>query len=135
MARVAREGFTNAADVADVLAADGGMDYRTAHKVVGLAVRRLLEDGEGALTAEAVSAAALELTGAHVAVDPAQLDPAACAQARRQEGSSARAAMDAMLDEVDAASAFERAWATDALAAAADAERALLERAAALAAA
>ncbi len=48
MARVAREGFTNAADVADVLAADGGLDYRTAHKVVGLAVRRLLEDGEGA---------------------------------------------------------------------------------------
>ena len=63
MARVAREGFTNAADVADVLAADGGMDYRTAHKIVGLAVRRLLEDGEGALTAEAVAAAALELTG------------------------------------------------------------------------
>ena len=45
MARVAREGFTNAADVADVLAAAGGMDYRTAHKVVGLAVRRLIGAG------------------------------------------------------------------------------------------
>ena len=45
MARVAREGFTNAADVADVLAATGGLDYRTAHKVVGLAVRRLIEQG------------------------------------------------------------------------------------------
>ena len=133
MARAAREGFTNAADVADVLAAGGGMDYRTAHKVVGLAVRRLLEDGAGALTAEAVSAAALELTGTAVAVDPAELDPAACAQARLQEGSSARASMNAMLDDVDAASAFEHAWATDALAASAAAERGLLQRAAALA--
>jgi argininosuccinate lyase len=135
MARVARDGCTNAADVADVLAAGGGLDYRTAHKVVGLAVRRLIEDGEGALTAEAVSAAALELTGSAVAVDPAELDPAACAQARLQEGSSSRASMDAMLDEVDAASTRERAWATEALAGAADAERRLLERATAIAAA
>ena len=58
--------------------------------------------GAGELTAEAVAAAALELTGTAVAVDPAQLDPAACAQARLQEGSSSRAAMDAMLAEVDA---------------------------------
>ena len=93
-----------------------------------------MENGEGALTAEAVAAAALELTGTAVAVDPAELDPAACAQARPQEGSSSRAAMDAMLDEVDAASARERAWATAALDAAATAERALLARAAAIAA-
>jgi argininosuccinate lyase len=133
MAQVAREGFTNAADVADVLASTGDMDYRTAHKVVGLAVRRLIEDGGGALTAEAVAEAALELTGEAVAVDPAQLDPAACAQARRQTGSSSHAAMDAMLAEVDAQSSRDRTWAADALAAAADAERRLLERARALA--
>ncbi len=134
MARVAREGFTNAADVADVLAAGGGMDYRTAHKVVGLAVRRLMEQGAGELTAEAVRTAAQELTGADVDVDPAQLDPAACAQARLQAGSSSRESMDAMLAEVDALSARERAWASEALSAAAAAERRLLERAAALAA-
>ena len=134
MARVAREGFTNAADVADVLAAAGGMDYRTAHKVVGLAVRRLTEQGAGELTAEAVAAAALEMTGAPVDVDPAQLDPAACAEARLQAGSSSRAAMDVMLAEVEERSARERAWADEALGAAASAEQALLERAAALAA-
>jgi argininosuccinate lyase len=133
MARVAREGFTNAADVADVLAATGGMDYRTAHKVVGLAVRRLLEQGAGELTAEAVRAAAQELTGAGVEVDPAQLDPAACAQARLQAGSSSREAMDAMLAEVDALGGRERSWASDALGAAAAAEERLLERAAVLA--
>jgi argininosuccinate lyase len=132
MARAAREGFTNAADVADVLAAGGGMDYRTAHKVVGLAVRRLAEQGAGELTAEAVAAAAQELTGAAVDVDPAQLDPAACAQARLQAGSSSRAAMDVMLAEVESESARERAWANEALSAAAAAEERLLERAAAL---
>jgi argininosuccinate lyase len=134
MARTARAGFTNAADVADVLAATGGMDYRTAHKVVGLAVRRLLEDGAGELTAEAVRAAAQELTGADVEIDPAQLDPAACAQARLQPGSSSREAMDAMLAEVDALSARERTWASEALSAARAAEKRLLERAAELAA-
>ncbi len=134
MGRVAREGFTNAADVADVLAAGGGLDYRTAHKVVGLAVRHLVEAGAGELTAEAVTAAALELTGTAVAVDPADLDPAGCAEARLQAGSSSHAAMEAMLDEVDAACARERAWAADALAAARAAEERLLGRAAQLAA-
>ena len=134
MARAAREGFTNAADVADVLAADSGLDYRTAHKVVGLAVRRLMEAGAGELTAEAIAEAARELTGRAVEVDPAQLDPAACAQARTQIGSSSSEAMDAMLAEVDAQSAADRAWSRAELDAAEAAERRLLERAAALAA-
>jgi argininosuccinate lyase len=134
MARAAREGFTNAADVADVLAADCGLDYRTAHKVVGLAVRRLVEAGAGELTAEAIAEAALELTGRAVELDPARLDPAACAQARSQIGSSSREPMDAMLSEVDAESAADRAWARSELHAAEAAEQRLLERAAALAA-
>jgi argininosuccinate lyase len=134
MAQVAREGFTNAADVADVLAVTGGLDYRTAHKVVGLAVRRLVEQGAGELTAKALAEAACELTGITVEVDPAQLDPAACARARLQVGSSSREAMDAMLAEVDAQVASDHAWAGEALSAAAAAETRLLERAAALAA-
>ena len=44
-ARAAREGFTAAADVADVLAQEAGLDYRTAHQVVGRAVRDLVDDG------------------------------------------------------------------------------------------
>ena len=43
-ARAAREGFTAAADVADVLA-QAGLDYRTAHRVVGRAVRDLVAEG------------------------------------------------------------------------------------------
>ena len=44
--QVARASFVTAADVADVLALDGGLDYRSAHKVVGRAVRDLVEAGE-----------------------------------------------------------------------------------------
>ncbi|MDX6572070.1 MAG: hypothetical protein QOC86_1226, partial [Gaiellales bacterium] len=99
----------------------------------GLAVRRLVEQGADELTAEAVAEAAQELTGTPVDVDPAALDPAACAQARRQIGSSSSAAMDAMLAEVDAQSAADRLWSRGALAAAEAAEGRLLERAAALA--
>jgi hypothetical protein len=97
-------------------------------------VRRLSEAGAGEITAAAVTAAALELTGTAVEVDPAQLDPAACAQARLQAGSSSPEAMGAMLDEVDALSARERAWAGEVLSAAGAAEERLLARAAAIAA-
>jgi ABC-type Fe3+ transport system substrate-binding protein len=69
-----------------------------------------------------------------VDVDPAQLDPAACAQTRLQIGSSSGAAMDAMLAEVDAQAAADRAWSSAALSAARAADGLLLERAAALAA-
>ena len=59
-ARAAREGFTAAADVADVLAVEAGLDYRTAHHVVGRAVRDLVEAGlsPGALTPERLADAA-----------------------------------------------------------------------------
>ncbi len=45
-AQIARESFVTAADVADVLALDGGLDYRSAHKVVGRAVRDLVDAGD-----------------------------------------------------------------------------------------
>ena len=71
MGRVAREGFTAAADVADVLALDGGLDYRTAHKVVGRAVRELVEAGEppAAMTGELLRRAAAEVAGHALELD------------------------------------------------------------------
>ena len=59
-AEIARESFVTAADVADVLALSGELDYRSAHKVVGRAVRDLVEAGEppSALTPERLAAAA-----------------------------------------------------------------------------
>ena len=59
-AQIARESFVTAADVADVLALEGGLDYRSAHKVVGRAVRDLVDAGDppSALTADRLAAAA-----------------------------------------------------------------------------
>jgi argininosuccinate lyase len=132
--QLARESFVTAADVADVLALEGGLDYRSAHKVVGRAVRDLVDAGEppSALTAERLSAAA-EALGAPVELDEATLsaalDPAACAAARRQIGSSSDAAMGAMLAGLDATLAANASWSEAARERETSAEAALLARA------
>src|SRR6478752_4010560 len=114
--QIARESFVTAADVADVLALVGGLDYRSAHKVVGRAVRELVEAGESpsALTPDRLSAAAEAAIGTPVDLDEATLraalDPAACAAARLQTGSSSEAAMDAMLEGLAATLAAGGTW-------------------------
>ena len=133
--QIAREGFVTAADVADVLALEGGLDYRSAHKVVGRAVRELVEAGEppSALTPARLAAAAEAAIGAPVELDDATLaaalDPAACAAVRKQTGSSSRAAMDAMLAGLDEALAANASWSEAAREREAAAEAALLARA------
>ncbi len=116
MARVAREGFTVAADLADVLALEGGVDHRTAHRVVGLAVRRIVEGGgtPSDLDVDALTAAAETITGSASPVSrttlESALDPAACAQDRPQVGSSSAARMQEMLEDVETQVADIGAW-------------------------
>jgi argininosuccinate lyase len=134
-AQVARDGFVTAADVADVLALGGQVDYRSAHELVGRAVRDLVEEGEppSALTPERLTAAAEATLGRPVDIEAATLrdalDPAACAAARRQAGSSSEAAIAEMLDGIEAALAEHRRWSAEAQAREAAAETALVERA------
>jgi argininosuccinate lyase len=134
-AEIARESFVTAADVADVLALSGELDYRSAHKLVGRAVRDLVDAGESpaALTAERLAAAAEATLGRRVEIDDATLrdalDPAACAATRRQVGSSSEAAMDEMLAGIDEALAAHAAWSDEAREREAAAETALLDRA------
>jgi len=133
--QIARESFVSAADVADVLALTGEVDYRSAHKVVGRAVRELVDAGEppSALTPARLSAAAEAVIGSPVELDEATLrdalDPAASAAARKQAGSSSPEAMTAMLDGIDATLAEHRRWSETERAREADAESALLSRA------
>ena len=133
--QIARESFVTAADVADVLALQGGLDYRAAHKVVGRAVRDLVEAGDppSALTPARLATAAEAAIGEPVQIDEATLrdalDPAACAEARKQKGSSSRAAMDAMLDGIDATLSEHQRWSTAARERESAAEAALLARA------
>lgn len=134
-ARAAREGFTAAADVADVLAVEAGLDYRTAHHVVGRAVRDLVEAGlsPDALTPERLSQAARDTVGRPVEV-PAEaladaLDPALCARARLQTGSSAPAEVAAMIASCRAEIAAARAVSAERAERAARAARDLRARA------
>jgi argininosuccinate lyase len=133
--QIARESFVTAADVADVLALVGELDYRSAHKVVGRAVRDLVEAGEppSALTPARLSAAAAAATGTPVELDEATLraalDPAACVAARLQAGSSSAAAMDAMLEGIAGTLTAAETWSEKAREREAAAEAALLARA------
>src|SRR5256714_3596735 len=105
-AQIARESFVTAADVADVLALTAGVDYRSAHTIVGRAVRDLVEAGEppSELTPARLAAASEAAIGKPVEIDAAvlrdALDPAACAAARPQGGSASRGAMGAVLEGV-----------------------------------
>jgi argininosuccinate lyase len=132
---IARESFVTAADVADVLALSGELAYRSAHKVVGRAVRDLVDSGDppSALTPDRLAAAAEATLGRPVSIDAGTLrdalDPAVAAATRRQVGSSSEAAMDAMLVELDESLAAHAAWSEAARDRAAAAETALLDRA------
>lgn len=114
--QIARESFVTAADVADVLALTGQLDYRSAHTVVGRAVRDLVDAGEppSRLTPERLAAAAEAAIGRTVSIGEATLrdalDPAACAAARRQAGSSSRAAMEDMLAGIDETLTEHERW-------------------------
>ena len=120
-AQIARESFVTAADVADVLALTGGVDYRSAHTIVGRAVRELVDAGEP------------PRQGGPVEIDEAvlrdALDPAACAAARKQAGSSSERAMDEMLVGIRATLTDRESWSVAAREREAAAEQTLLARA------
>jgi len=138
LAEAATRGFTAAADVADVVAQTGGLDYRTAHHVVGRAVRDLVDAGlpPDALTPERLAAAARE--AADVEIDmPAEvlaeaLDPGASARTRLQRGGSSPAAMAEMLADCREEASGGRSWSARAGRRAADGADRLRAAAAAL---
>jgi argininosuccinate lyase len=114
---------------------EAGLDYRSAHHVVGRAVRELVEAGlaPGALTPERLSAAAEAAIGRPVSISAealaGALDPAACAAGRRQAGSSAPSEVAAMIASCREAIAAGRARSAAARERAGRADAALLARA------
>ncbi len=134
-AEIARESFVTAADVADVLALTGEVDYRSAHTIVGRAVRDLVEAGKpfSQLTPDRIAEASVAAIGRRVEIDETvlrdALDPVACAAARRQTGSSSEAAMEEMLEGLRAALGEHERWSTETRESESAAETALLARA------
>ena len=84
--------FTTAADLAEELSLRFGLDYRTAYRVVGRAVAAAVERGETELTADLLSAASEEITGAPMpdAADAlaATKDPVVAVSARDAPGAA-----------------------------------------------
>lgn len=107
----ARRGGTAAADVADLVARTTALDYRTAHQVVGRAVRELTDAGRalGSLRADELAAAAAAVGERAIEVDPGELagalDPEACVAERFQSGSTMPGEVKAMVAECRARSA------------------------------
>ncbi|HKA85800.1 MAG TPA: lyase family protein, partial [Acidimicrobiales bacterium] len=101
-------GFSQSTDVAEQVMVSCGVDYRTAYRIVGGAVRRLAADGGSAadLTPALLDEVADEQLGGPLAIDAAALgdalDPAAIVATRAAVGGAAPAPMDAMLADVAA---------------------------------
>jgi argininosuccinate lyase len=99
-------GFTQAADLADLLMQRFETDYRTAHRVVQQAVRELGGRGASgsALDAEAVARASAQVVGDAWRLDDAELramlDPRALIDSRTALGGAAAEAMYPMLARV-----------------------------------
>ncbi|MFI6348554.1 argininosuccinate lyase [Streptomyces sp. NPDC050560] len=93
----AASGFGTATDVAELVARTGGLSFRVAHNIVGVAVRRALAAGKEAreLTPDDLDAAGAEVTGSPVGVPEADLavalDPVHSVQTHTMLGGPARA--------------------------------------------
>ena len=90
-----------AADVAEVLCLEHGLDYRSAYRVVGRAI------SENDLTPRGLAGAARDLLNRGLTVSEdelaAALDPARALATRTVTGGAASAPMDAMLEHATAA--------------------------------
>ncbi|HEX7657925.1 MAG TPA: lyase family protein [Pseudonocardiaceae bacterium] len=116
LAERAGEHFTGATDLAEALVLRHGLDYRSAYRVTGRAVATAITAGGNGLTAADITAAAAEMLGRPLDVDPALVaeatDPACCALNRDTPGGSAprrvREHCQVLAERVAAADAWRR---------------------------
>lgn len=138
MAQRAAAGFGGATDLVEVITQQCQLDTRTAHRVVGQAVRSALEIDQP-LTAEGLDAAAqmvvdrpLELSDDTIS---AALNPALIVKSRTGLGGAAPAAVQDMLEQFQVVQAEATAWRIETTTRLAAATARLLEKAQQLAAA
>jgi argininosuccinate lyase len=132
MAQRAGEGYTGATDLAEVIMQRAGLDYRTAHTIVGRAVRlALAEDAERPLSATLLDAAAQEVIGRPLGVTEAEvqavLEPAVIVAARKGLGGAAPEPVQTMLREVRQAVEAVEDWQQETTARLTTAEKHLVE--------
>jgi argininosuccinate lyase len=115
MRSAALTGFPYATDLCDHFVLRAGLDNRTAHRIVGAAIRTALDAGRSDLTLDDVLSAAktmgVELSGFDQEALAKNKDPEQLVQTRTGIGAAADEPMQSMLDELgDRISAAERFW-------------------------
>ena len=128
-------GFATATDLAETITLETGLDFRTAHRIVGRLVReasqanRTLRD----LTTADLDVAAQEMLNRPLHLSESAfaqaLDPAAAVAARKGTGGAAPESLSAMLTECRVALDTHATWRKKAAARAGTAEEKLLRRA------
>ncbi len=115
-ARRVAENFVGATDLAEVIMLKCTIDYKTAHDIVGRAVRSAIESGSPTLTAESLDAAAVETqhTASLQRLTPEDiadaLDPALIIAARTGPGGAAESSVTQMIAECRESLADHRQW-------------------------
>jgi argininosuccinate lyase len=103
MAQRAGEGFSGATDLGDYLSEAAGLDPRTAHRVIGLAIRQMGEAGaaEPYVSPSALDAAAQQLLAQPLNLSPEKVlavqQPKEILASRQGLGGAAPARVDAMI--------------------------------------
>jgi len=116
MAALAGRGFTTATELADTLAREFHLPFRTAHSITARVVHTALAAGKeaDAVTAADVRAAAEEMTGQSFAITDVTvrraLDPATVVAARALPGGPASARMHVTIVEAQARLDADRTW-------------------------
>lgn len=132
MAQRAGRGFGAATDLAEAIMLNHHLDPRTAHRIVGQAVRRALEQ-DSPLTASLLNQAATEIVGRTLTltdeVIESLVNPEAVVATRRGPGGAAPQAVGAMLASFGRTAATYREWQANRLAHLNAAETNLLTRA------
>ncbi len=135
LAEPLRDGFAMAADLAEALMLETGLDHRACYRVVGRAVAAAIDHGEGptALDPAALDRAAREVLDRPLTVSADliadALDPHAAIASRTVTGGAAEAPMTAMLHDDRVRAHALAGGVAERRAALGDAERRLRERA------
>lgn len=132
LAERASGGFMHATDLAETIMQEARVPYRSAHRVVGLAIRTTLERDPAAqaIPPDVLAEAGRAVLGRPVALSARALaalaDPAAVVETRRGLGGAAAAPVRAMIEDCTEGFAAAARWQRRAAGRAAQAERRLV---------
>jgi argininosuccinate lyase len=117
MREAAGSGYTYATDYCDHLALETGLDNRSLHRIVGLAVRRCVAEGgrpvEPSDVREAAAELGIDLPDFDDAALVANRDPATMVAVRRGMGNAGAEPVSTMLADLEERSAAHGAWVAD----------------------